>query len=245
MTKKKSGKDAGRTDAKSGKKDSQIGGGDGKASKKGDDSDSRIVTGKVQVIVSGQQMAKILGVTIRAVQQRVTEKGMPRASKDKYDLVAIMAWREERIRAELSKDTRDAERFDKAAADEKEEKAALAKMDRKLRQGELLEKTDVQRGLIEWIIAVKTALTALAIMLSKQLIGVEDEFKISDIVTEEVDRILQRFADGDKLTEAAETVAAEITPRIVEQLGEKKLIAKTKVAVIEKEIVKIMAEVLA
>ena len=53
-----------------------------------------------------------------------------------------------------------------------------------------------------------------------------------------------RFADGDKLTEAAATVAAETAPRIVERLSEKKLIAKTKLAAIEKEIVKIMAEVL-
>lgn len=196
----------------------------------------------VQVIVSAHTVAQVFGVSIRAVQQWVKEKAMPKGTKNKYDLAAIVAWREGRIRAELSKDTKDAQRYDKAAADQKEAQAAMAEMDRKKREGELLEKSEVQRGLIESIIAVKTALTSLAIGLSKQLFGVDDEYKISEIVAGEVDQVLQRFADRDELTEAAATVAAQIGPAVAAKLADKKLITKTKFDAVEKEIVKVICE---
>jgi hypothetical protein len=198
---------------------------------------------KVESVVVGVRIvAAVYGVSVRAVQQWVNENGMPKcAGRDQYDLSAIRAWREKNIRAEFSADTKDLERFNKAAADEKEHKAKLREMELRSRQGELLERVEVDRLGVEKCIAVKTSLMALPITLAKALEGVSDD-KIEKVIVEEVGLVLGRFADNSELAEAAGVVGELLAGEIIGVLKDKKLVAKKKLDAVQREVERVVVE---
>jgi hypothetical protein len=198
---------------------------------------------KVESVVVGVRIvAAVYGVSVRAVQQWVNENGMPKcAGRDQYDLSAIRAWREKRIRDELSKDAKVAERAAEADAVWREEKAKVAKMDRLVREGELLSRIEVDRLGVEKCIAVKTALMALPITLAKALEGVSDD-KIEKVIFDEVNLVLGRFADNSELASAAGVVGELLAGEIIGVLKDKKLVARKKLDAVRLEIERVAVE---
>lgn len=77
------------------------------------------------------------------------------------------------------------------------EKAMLAKMDRLVREGEYLKKSDVELGRVKRIHAVKAGLMRLVQFLPKQLVGMTDEAEIGNLIESQVREICDGFARND------------------------------------------------
>lgn len=187
----------------------------------------------VSLFVSELFIATLFNKSRRIIKSWVSDSGLPKLPDGKFDLSVVVEWREKRIRDDFYSRTPDDARLIKAQADEREEKAAIAKMKRQVQEGELLPLVDVERGRIERIIAMKTALQALSITLSKQLIGEADEFEIEKIVAREVYQVLERFAENKDLTAAAELVSAPLVSAIIDRLSDGGLVAKGKLGGVE------------
>ena len=132
-------------------------------------------------------------------------EGMPKFGQNRYDLEAVFPWLIDRIVAQRLPNSADDTRLLKAQADEREEKAKLVALERRQREGELLDAEEVQRGRIERIIAVKTALRNLGSVLAGQVVGVDDPARIKQIVNAEVRQCLLRFAGAEELEQCSQT----------------------------------------
>ena len=143
-------------------------------------------------LVRSRDVAELFGVTMRTIR-RWRATGLPSAGRDKFPLIAVIRWREARIREEYGGGTDDERRLASAQADEREHRAALAGLERRHREGELVELAEVQAERLERIYACKAALRNLGEILAGQLAG-QTPAKIRAITREEVRRCLQRFA---------------------------------------------------
>lgn len=151
-------------------------------------------------IVTGLQLSRLFRVGHRTVQLWRRDRGLPETEMpDRFNLVTAIAWREKVIRAEYVNEKSDAIRLLKAQADERAEKALLAKLERRKTQGELIEVEQVERERVERVVAVKTALRSLGAILGTQLVGITDRVAIKDLVDAEVRQVLLRFADAKEI----------------------------------------------
>lgn len=195
--------------------------------------------GEQALIISGRVLAEVFGVTIRSIQVWRNTKGLPSlAGRDRYDLGEVWAWREKAVRAEYDGIVSDRRRFEKAEADEKEQKALLIEMKRREREGELIEKTEAERQSLAKIGAVVAGLEALEHRLGDQLVGVEDVETVKKTIDREV-RVLRELYATE---EGPELLAAELARRIgaaaVKRLGRLKRKATMEKAIAE-EVMKI------
>ena len=151
-------------------------------------------------VVSGAFLAAAFGVAKRTVQSWKKNYGMPAmVAKDKYDIAEVVAWFVRWKLSEVVVGNGDEKRLLKAQADERAEKAKQAEMNTQQRKGELIDAGTVRHERIQRIVAVKTALEYLAIILSEKLIGVKDKQQVRMIVGGEVYKCLENFADGREI----------------------------------------------
>jgi phage terminase Nu1 subunit (DNA packaging protein) len=189
---------------------------------------------KESTLVKGTYVAAVFKVTLRTVQNWKNAEGMPIAGRDKYDLAEVVRWRIERELQDRMPGSSDEARLIKAQADEREQKAKLVKMAAKKRAGELLEVEEVERGLIDRIIATKTALRCLSLVLVTRLDGVEKRTEIERIVETEVYSCMERFANADEQANAGKKFAKRLAEFMVKKLN--KVPAKKVAAKIKKEL---------
>ncbi|GEM_PF-5348362 len=186
-----------------------------------------------QLVLDGRQTAALLGVTLRSVQNYVRERGLPQVGRDRYDGRAVLLWREASLRAELAETSRSAEekRLIKAQADEREQKAALAAMERAQREGELLDKREVEGRWLARIYAVKTALKAACPMIARAVAGQSELLTVEATVRRELQGVCRRFAGEDDQA-AAGAVLAERIAAALEALWPARERAKQRAAIV-------------
>jgi phage terminase Nu1 subunit (DNA packaging protein) len=161
-------------------------------------------------LVNGKQLAGIFSVTQRTIQNWVRDKGLPRVKTDRYDLAAVVSWRENLIRQEYAGGSSDGDRLLKAQADEREAIARRKVMEARRQEGELLERAEVESERLRRIMAVKSSLHLLGLTLGRRLAGVETEHEIEKIAEEEVEQCLLRFADAESVDEAGRALTEAI-----------------------------------
>jgi len=161
-------------------------------------------------LVNGKQLAGIFSVTQRTIQNWVRDKALPRVKIDRYDLAAVVSWRENLIRQEYAGGSSDGDRLLKAQADEREAIARRKVMEARRQEGELLERAEVESERLRRIMAVKSSLHLLGLTLGRRLAGVETEHEIEKIAEEEVEQCLLRFADAESVDEAGRTLTEAI-----------------------------------
>ena len=147
-------------------------------------------------LVRGRDLAELFGVSLRTIF-RYRSCGMPQRARGRYSLVEAIAWKIRLVRAESDVANNDERRLGSAMADEREHKAALAGLQRRHREGELVLLADVQAERLERIYACKASLRNLAEVLAGQLVG-QTPAQIRAIVKEEVRGCLARFAGEEQ-----------------------------------------------
>lgn len=173
-------------------------------------------------IVSSSQLAQLFGVTMRTIQNWKREKAMPSVGRDRYDLAAVILWYIDWQVAERVPSGSDEKRLAKAQADEREYKAMMIRLNYRKKAGELIERDQAQREMLEKIIACKTALRGLSLVLAGEVAGLTNSHEIESIVEREVHHCLLRFAgdikDFDRATEAFVDAVAGAVAKSVAKL---------------------------
>ena len=158
------------------------------------------------IVNSLEKVARHFGKSLRQVQ-RWAKEGMPGLSGGRYNLMQIEAWRKLKkggrgpaapvdpsrhgqpaLIVEGDKDYWDM-RAKKAQAEQRE-------MDLRLRQGELVERKEVEQLFIARIMAVKQGLLSLSRGLPPQLIHCKEEREMEGIIARSARDLLSSFSRG-------------------------------------------------
>lgn len=158
------------------------------------------------IVNSLEKVARHFGKTLRTAQ-RWAREGMPGLSGGRYDLLQIEAWRKVKkggrgpgapvdplqhgqptLVAEGDKDYCDM-RAKKAQAEKRE-------LDLRQRQGELVEREEVEQLFIARIMAVKQGLLSLPRALPPQLIHLKEEREMEGVIARAVRDLLSSFSRG-------------------------------------------------
>ncbi len=111
---------------------------------------------------------------------------------DGYDIEEVKLWRDthgERTRTRGDMHAR----LQEAEARYREIKGELATLQLKFKKGELLDKAVVERGRVERILAVKSALQALPRQAAPSVVGMTDIVKIEEILRGIVENAIRSF----------------------------------------------------
>lgn len=137
------------------------------------------------------EVAAAFGVSPRAVKYWVQD-GMPRCSNGEYDLMAIKNWRIERkqkLNEPDSEKSKEEARYRKFKAD-------LIELEYKEKCGKLIAVDEVERGRVERILVIKTALLALPTRVVPKLYG-RDMPDMEAILSEHIEEIIAEFSKDD------------------------------------------------
>lgn len=150
-----------------------------------------------QFAESRGELAQALGVSLQSVQTYHAE-GAPRRTDQGYDVEAWRQWRLEHKSGHLPRvpssadAVEDKDRLLRAQADEREEKALLAKLEREELEGELIRKAEVKDRDIARVHAVKRGLLAFERALPPKLVGL-NEREMRAVLAKELRLLLERF----------------------------------------------------
>lgn len=170
------------------------------------------------MVVGSAELAKVLGVSDRTVRHWAASTDMPKLARNKYDLVAVVPWFVQREIAERLPACSDESRLLRAQADERIAKARMAQLRTQQAEGDLLEKAEVERQWIERVVAVKTALRQLGLILGNRVVGLEDPVAVQEVVDGEVYQCLLRFARADDLADLYRCFSAAVAEHLAEKL---------------------------
>ncbi|MCX6796129.1 MAG: MerR family transcriptional regulator [Candidatus Falkowbacteria bacterium] len=150
-------------------------------------------TGSPAVVDTQEEVAKILGVTVRTVQYW-TRDGMPVTPQGTYDLIEIRAWR-------LLKNKKYKKLNDKSKKPDWEEKyremkARLAGLDYKKAVGELIYIADARSIIIANIVVAKQNLLAIPTRVSPQLVGLNAR-EIFELLTEKIKEAIRQLSASE------------------------------------------------
>lgn len=143
------------------------------------------------IVDSQEKVAKVFHVSTRQVRYWIKD-GMPVLGDDTYDITAIQAWRILKKEKKAAGGKAEPEGWDSKF---RKMKALLAEIEYKKQLGELVPRDEVMSGLIQRIIAVKTAFLSLPQTVAPQLIGLEPR-QIEIILTEHIGIIIKNFSEG-------------------------------------------------
>lgn len=148
-----------------------------------------------KVLVDTQlQVAKAFGVSERTVRNWVADD-MPVRGDGRYDLKAIQGWKF--VQAEKHPGGRKKKSADESGQNWEEEyrkwKAMAEELRYKKMTGDLIDRADVEKGLIHISTVVKRAFLALPKSISPQLAGLEPR-EILRILTGKIRHIIGQFA---------------------------------------------------
>jgi len=126
-------------------------------------------------LVSVGKLASAMNVTTRWVNKLV-EEGMPREERGKYDLAKCLLWYIRYLQAALER--RAVPSPDGEFSSMKEERLALLRVERELREIELAEKrggvvsiSDVEKTLSDLVLTTKARIMGVAPRLAAELVG--------------------------------------------------------------------------
>ena len=163
-------------------------------------------------IVEGRKIAA------RTIRHWAAADGMPKLSQDRYDVAAVWAWHEERKVKEHRPAAGDAAELVKFQAAQKKAQSEIAEMKAAEMRGELLDRTEVEREWISFVIANKTALMYLPESVSRDLEGVEETGERREIVRKGIYACLERLANREEQAEAGLALTANIARRTADKL---------------------------
>lgn len=140
------------------------------------------------IVKTMEEVAKVMEVSYRTVQ-RWKKDGMPTTQDGFYDLAAIKTWHDERI------GEADDEEESKTFWDINILKKKASLLDLKLRkeEGELISREEVEKDMIEKIIAAKRAFLALPTRLAPVL-AMKEPREIEAVLYESIGEIIDEFA---------------------------------------------------
>ena len=141
-------------------------------------------------LVNVQKLASAMNVTARRVQQLVAE-GLPREEKGKYELGKCLLWYIRYLQTALER--RAVPTPDGEVSSMTEERLALLRADRELREIELAEKrgklvsiADVEKTLADLVLTTKARIMAIAPRLAADLVGENSRNMIQAKIEKEI-----------------------------------------------------------
>jgi len=141
-------------------------------------------------LVNVQKLASAMNVTARRVQQLVAE-GLPREEKGKYELGKCLLWYIRYLQTALER--RAVPTPDGEVSSMTEERLALLRADRELREIELAEKRgmlvsilDVEKTLSDLVLTTKARIMAIAPRLAAELVGESSRNMIQAKIEKEI-----------------------------------------------------------
>src|SRR6516225_3502751 len=141
-------------------------------------------------LVNVQKLASAMNVTARRVQQLVAE-GLPREEKGKYELGKCLLWYIRYLQTALER--RAVPTPDGEVSSMTEERLALLRADRELREIELAEKrgklvsiADVEKTLADLVLTTKARIMAIAPRLAAELVGESSRNMIQAKIEKEI-----------------------------------------------------------
>ena len=140
---------------------------------------------------SQEQIAKLLGRTVRTVQ-RLIKEGMPVTPQGKYDPIEIRSW----LLLREKKKTEKGRGKEFWEAKYREYKAKLAEITLKQQRGELIYRSSVERQFIMTSLALKNGFLGLANSLPPVLHGKEPT-EIQVILKDRIGEVCNMFATGE------------------------------------------------
>jgi phage terminase Nu1 subunit (DNA packaging protein) len=158
------------------------------------------------IVNSLEKVAKHFGKHLRTAQ-RWAREGMPGLSGGRYDLLQIEAWRKLKKGGRGPAAAVDPRSYgqlplvaegDKDYWDMRAKKAQAVKreLDLRQRQGELVEREEVEQLFIARIMAVKQGLLSLSRALPPQLIHLKEEREMEGVIARAVRDLLSSFSRG-------------------------------------------------
>ncbi|MFA6216404.1 MAG: hypothetical protein WDL87_01960 [Candidatus Omnitrophota bacterium] len=143
------------------------------------------------LIESQEQIAKLLGRTVRTVQ-RLIKEGMPVTPHGKYDPIEIRSW----LLLREKKKTEKGRGKEFWEAKYREYKAKLAEITLKQQRGELVYRSSVERNLVITSLALKNGFLGLANSLPPVLHGKEPA-AIRVILKDRIGEVCNMFNTGE------------------------------------------------
>jgi len=141
-------------------------------------------------LVNVQKLASAMNVTARRVQQLVGE-GLPREEKGKYDLAKCLLWYIRYLQNVI--EGRGVPTPDGELSSMKEERLALLRVDRELREIELAEKrgslvaiVDVEKTMSDLVLTTKARIMGIAPRLAAELVGEVSRVMIQAKIEKEI-----------------------------------------------------------
>jgi phage terminase Nu1 subunit (DNA packaging protein) len=141
-------------------------------------------------LVNVQKLASAMNVTTRWVNKLV-EEGMPREERGKYDLAKCLLWYIRYLQKALER--RAVPTPDGEVASMRDERLALLRVDRELREIELAEKRgklvsilDVEKTLSDLVLTTKARIMAIAPRLAADLVGESSRNMIQAKIEKEI-----------------------------------------------------------
>lgn len=132
-------------------------------------------------VVTGEQLELLLQVNRRTVQRYVKERGLPKVTRDRYDLREVWQWQIGQLTEEIARKNINAERLLAAQAEEREHKAAILSAKRASLEGRMVDRAIMEADLLDRALAVKKQMELM-----------------KDNLTDRVLRILSGLATGKK-----------------------------------------------
>jgi phage terminase Nu1 subunit (DNA packaging protein) len=149
-------------------------------------------------LVNVSALAKAMNVGERRIEQLVHE-GMPREGRGRYDLGKCLLWYVRFLQKAL--EARRIEMSDGELASYKEEKLALLRIDRELREIELAQKRkelvaidDVEKAYSDMALTIKARMMGVPARLAAELVGETSRVMIQAKIEKEVWATLAQLA---------------------------------------------------
>lgn len=147
------------------------------------------------IVDSMVKVAKAFEVSDRTVRYWAKD-GMPMTPDGKYDLTEIQAWHFLKKHPEKSGKETHSQKWE---GEYREYKARLMRIEYERKLGNLIPKEEVEKQMVQRIIAVKRAFLSLPRALAPQLVGMEPR-EIESVLMGRIKEIIENFAQGKKVT---------------------------------------------
>lgn len=148
--------------------------------------------------LSAVAVAAVWGITPQAVGLWHSKQGCPRNPDGTYNLAAVIAWREARIRAEA-----DLEPGPGGGAQSPElegwrrARRKMAELELERISGSLISLEEVERGRVERVIYLKRSMLALPRQVAPVLVGLEAR-QIQTLLKERLEDMIREYAGEGK-----------------------------------------------
>jgi len=142
-----------------------------------------------QILKTQTEAAEYAGVDTRTIR-RWKKEGLP-ITDDGYYIKGMLDIFKKNKGQQISEDR---QKQESAETDLKETKAKLLKIELKIKQGQLIDIAEIEKGRVGRIQAVKQALLGQGRRIAKQLAAIKEPRKIQMIIDGENKIIIRRFA---------------------------------------------------